>query len=141
MLVLSNTDRLSVNLYQLSQRINQSSTNRNSSSNRYIVIRKFLSSDRTSTINRGSIFRNNKNLHVILKENMLNHLFCFSTSCSVSNSYRFNIISFYQLRQLTLSFCHFLLWWMWINRSICQQFPCFINTNHFTSRSISWVNG
>ena len=110
MLVLPHSNGFWINFYQFGQRIRKSSPNRNRTSNSYIIIRKFLSSNFRCRINRSSSLRNNKYLYRFIESYFLDEEFGFAWSGSVSYRDRINFIGVYHRFYLFHRHGCFILW-------------------------------
>ena len=84
MLILPHSDALGIDLHQLSQRVHQSSADRNRSTHRHILIRKLLTGNLRGGIDRGSILTYHIDIYRMLKIYLVQPLTGFPACRSVA---------------------------------------------------------
>ena len=91
MLVLADTDGFRINLYQLSQWIDEAPADRDSAADSHVMVRKFFTRRFRGRVNRCTAFIDHDDDDRAGEIELLYECLCFTACRAVADSYRFNV--------------------------------------------------
>ena len=139
MLVLPHTNRFRVNLYQLCQRVHQSSAYGHSTAYGDVVVGKLVPCDFRGRIDGSSLLADDEYLYVAVEALMFQELLRLAAGCSVTYGNGIYLIRLYH--HLQLGKCLFLLAdrRVGVDVLIVEQISLCIEAHDFTTRTKSGV--
>ena len=98
MLVLSHSKRLRIDLHKFRKRIHKTSSDRNRSTYRNIIVRELFTRNFRCRIYRCSVFTDDKHSYILRERHPPYELLCLPAGCSVSYSNHLNSIFLHHCR-------------------------------------------
>ena len=143
MLILSHADALGVDLHQFGKGIHQTTSYRDSATNRHILIRELLASRLRGRIDGCTVLTDRKDLghysfatrgsNVIATcEDILNEVIGLATGCAIADGDGFNLVFLYHLLNGDSRLRAFVYWRMGEDGIVVQQITLCIEADHLT---------